>query len=43
MLNVDSLINLSWPILVRNQFLNLRVAEKERSHVKEKIGIVITT
>jgi hypothetical protein len=43
MLSVDSLINLSWPILVRNQFLNLYIAEKERSHVEEEIGIVITT
>jgi hypothetical protein len=42
MLSVDSLINLSWPILVRNQFLNLRIAEKERSHVEEEIEIVIT-
>jgi hypothetical protein len=28
---------------VRNQFLNLRIAEKERSYVEEEIGIVITT
>jgi hypothetical protein len=43
MLCVDSLVNLSWPILVRNQFFNLRIAEKMRSRVEEEIGIVITT
>jgi hypothetical protein len=43
MLSVENLINLSWPILVRNQFLNIRIAEKERSHVEEEIGIFITT
>jgi hypothetical protein len=41
MLSVDSLVNLSWPILVRNQFFNLRIAEKVC--VEEEIGIVITT
>jgi hypothetical protein len=27
---------------VRNQYFNLRIAEKERSYVEEEIGIVIT-
>jgi hypothetical protein len=43
MLSVDSLVNLSWLLLVRNQFFNLRIAEKERSQVEEEFGIVITT
>jgi hypothetical protein len=43
MLNVDNLVNLSWPIQVRNQFFNLRIAKKERSHVEDEIGIIIPT